>query len=100
MPRVWYSKLSNKLKLLGFKASKGNTSLFIYNKQRVIMFLLVYVDDIIVTSLNSAAVNALLRDLQYEFALKDLGDLHYLGIQVRKQGDGIVLSQENMPWIC
>jgi hypothetical protein len=28
-------------------------------------------------------------------SLKDIGNLHYvLGIQVRKQGDGIVLSQE------
>jgi hypothetical protein len=94
-PRVWYSKLSNKLKVLGFMASKVDTSLFIYNKKCVIMFLLVYVDDIIITSLNPAAVDALLQDLQSELALKDLGNLHYfLGIQVSKQGDGIVLSQE------
>jgi hypothetical protein len=59
------------------------------------MFLLVYVDDIIVTSSNPIAVDALLWDLQSEFALKDHGNLHYfLGIQVRMQGDGIVLSQE------
>jgi hypothetical protein len=94
-PRVWYSKLSNKLKVLGFMASKVDTSLFIYNKKCVIMFLLVYVDDIIITSSNPAAVDALLQDLQSELALKDLGNLHYfLGIRVSKQGDGIVLSQE------
>jgi hypothetical protein len=33
-PRAWYSKLSKKLKLLGFKASKVDTSLFTYNKKR------------------------------------------------------------------
>jgi hypothetical protein len=55
----------------------------------------VYVDNIIVTSSSSAAVSVLLKDLAAEFTLKDLGDLHYfLGIQVKKKGNGIVLSQE------
>lgn len=37
----------------------------------------------------------LLGDLQKEFALKDLGDLHYLlGIEVKKLHDGLVLTQE------
>jgi hypothetical protein len=36
----------------------------------------------------------LLQDLDKEFALKDLGDLHYfLGIEVTKIHDGILLSQ-------
>ena len=39
---------------------------------------------------------ALLQDLNQEFALKDLGDLHYfLGIEVSKLNNGIILSQEN-----
>jgi hypothetical protein len=49
-PRAWYSKLSVKLVRLGFKISKADTSLFIYNKSGVTIFLLVYVDDIIITS--------------------------------------------------
>ena len=36
----------------------------------------------------------MLRDLSIEFALKDLGQLHYfLRIEVQKTGDGIHLSQ-------
>ena len=59
------------------------------------MFVLVYVDDIIVASSSQAATDALLKDLQHEFALKDLGDLHYfLGIQVKKTQEGLVLSQQ------
>jgi len=58
------------------------------------MFILVYVDDIIVASSTEKATAALLQDLREEFALKDLGDLHYfLGIEVSKVRDGIVLSQ-------
>ena len=58
------------------------------------MFILVYVDDIIVASSIEKATAALLQDLREEFALKDLGDLHYfLGIEVSKVREGIVLSQ-------
>jgi hypothetical protein len=93
--RAWYSRLSTKLKQLGFMASNVNTSLFIYSQQGVSMFLLVYVDDIIVTISSSAVVEALLKDVKNDFALKDLGDLHdFLGIQVKKDRDGTVLSQE------
>jgi hypothetical protein len=94
-PRAWYSRLSNKLKALGFKAYKADTSLFIYTKKNVTIYLLVYVDDIIVTSSCSTAVDALLKDLNTEFALNDLRDLQYfLGIQVKRQDDRIVLCQE------
>jgi histone deacetylase 1/2 len=59
------------------------------------MFVLVYVDDIIVASSSPEATNALLKDLEREFALKDLGDLHYfLGIEVKRSKEGLVMSQE------
>ncbi|XP_066385162.1 uncharacterized protein [Miscanthus floridulus] len=55
----------------------------------------VYVDDIIVASSSQEATDSLLKDLEREFALKDLGDLHYfLGIEVKKSTDGLVMSQE------
>ncbi|KAK1609824.1 hypothetical protein QYE76_033497 [Lolium multiflorum] len=38
---------------------------------------------------------ALLRDLNKNFAIKDLGDLHFfLGIEVKKLNDGLLLTQE------
>jgi hypothetical protein len=87
--------LSARLVHLGFEISKAVTSLFVYNKNNIVLNLLVYVDDIVVTSSSPNAITALLQDLRSDFALKDLGDLHYfLGIQVVKQSDGILLSQE------
>ena len=94
-PRAWNSRLSQKLQDIGFQASKADTSLFFYKKGDITIFLLIYVDDIIVTSSSSDAVDALIQDLKKDFALKDLGDLHYfLGIEVNKVSDGILLSQE------
>jgi histone deacetylase 1/2 len=74
-PRAWYARLSSKLVDLGFKASKADTSLFYYNKGKTIIYVLIYVDDIIVASSSQEATDALLSDLKKDFALKDLGDL-------------------------
>jgi hypothetical protein len=94
VPRAWYSRLSKKLLQLGFHASKADTSLFFYNKGDVTIFLLVYVDVIIIASSPQEVVSALLQDLRAEFALKDLGPLHYfLGIEVKTINDELHLSQ-------
>jgi hypothetical protein len=94
-PRAWYSRLSSKLIALGFQASKVDTSLFFYSQENIQMFMLVYVDDIIVASSSDQATQALLQDLQKEFALKVLGELNYfLGIEVTKVKYGLLLTQE------
>jgi hypothetical protein len=49
-PHVWYSRLSDKLHSLGFSPSKADISLFHYKKGPVTIFLLIYVDDIIIAS--------------------------------------------------
>jgi len=54
--------------------------------------MLIYVDDIIVTSSSQDAVKVLLQALKKDFALKDLGDLHYfLGIEVERKSSGDLL---------
>jgi histone deacetylase 1/2 len=94
-PRAWYSRLSTKLQMLGFKVSKVDTSLFFFRKGPLVMFILVYVDDIIVVSSISGATTTLLKKLNEDCALKDLGELHYfLGIEVSKVRDGIILTEE------
>jgi hypothetical protein len=94
-PRAWYSRLSSKLQNHGFSPSKSDISLFIYKKGSFTIYFLVYVDDIIVTSSSPAAIDALLTDLKQDFALKDLGLLHYfLGIKVKQLNNGVLLTQE------
>jgi hypothetical protein len=75
-PRAWYSRLSMKLQQLGFTPSMGDASLFFLRNKDVTVFILVYVDYIIVASFSQTATMALLRNLE-EFALKDLDDLHF-----------------------
>lgn len=69
-PWAWYSRLCSKLQSLGFIPLKADTSLFFYQKGNHVIFMLVYVDDIIVASSSQDAVDALLRDLEKEFAIR------------------------------
>ena len=93
-PRAWYSRLSMQLQHLGFIPPKADTSLFFFRKGSATIFVLVYVDDIIVASSSAESNTCLLKDLKLEFSLKDLGDLHYFfGVEVKRIKDGILLSQ-------
>lgn len=84
-PHAWYAQLSAKLVDLGFVSSKADTSLFYFNEKGVKVFVFIYVDDIIVVNSTQEATAGLLNNLKQEFALKDLGELHYfLGIEVNK----------------
>jgi histone deacetylase 1/2 len=95
-PRAWFSRLSKKLQALGFLSSKADTSLFLCNKSNIMIFVLIYVDDIIVTSSSDQAIQDLLHDLNNDFAMKNLGKLNYfLGIEVKKNRNGLLLTQEN-----
>ncbi|KAJ9566905.1 hypothetical protein OSB04_002871 [Centaurea solstitialis] len=52
-PRAWFIKLSTALRQLGFVGSKTDPSLFILNSPGSLIYLLVYIDDIIITGNNS-----------------------------------------------
>ena len=57
-------------------------------------FLLVYVDDILVTSNNPRVIQQLISQLNKNFYLKDLAEIDYLlGIQVKHTTEGPHLSQ-------
>jgi hypothetical protein len=60
-PRAWFAQLSSKLQALGFVASKADISLFVYKNDSVTIYMLVYVNDIIVVSSTASAIDRLLK---------------------------------------
>jgi len=95
-PRAWFSRLSGKLLALEFHGSKSDTSLIIYKSAIYIMLVLIYVDDIPITSSNPSSIRDLLATLNQDFAIKDLRVtciLFFLGIEVLPCSNGILLSQ-------
>ena len=51
-PRTWFERFSTKLLHLGFQASLSDSSLFIFRQGSLVVYLLVYVDDIVITGNN------------------------------------------------
>jgi len=96
--RAWYTHMSDFLLSIGFLASKVaskvDTSLFILSNSTNIFYLLVCVNDILLTGSNSAMLHRLIQLLSFEFKLRDLGAVHYfLGIEVQSTGMGLMLHQ-------
>jgi hypothetical protein len=81
-PRAWFTRLSQALFELGFHSSSVDTSLFIYYHSNVTLYLLVYVDDILIIGTDTTVLHSIIAQLQSVFAIKDLGDLgFFLGMQ-------------------
>lgn len=95
-PRAWYERLSNTLLQFGFQPSRCDPSLFTYVKGDAKLYVLIYVDDIIVTGSSSSLIQSLISKLNVKFALKQLGQLDYfLGIEVRHQPNGSLLLTQS-----
>jgi len=78
----------------GFLQSKSDYSLFTRSQGDSFIALLVYVDDIIIASNDSAAVSRLTQFLNSQFRLKDLGAAKYfLGLEIARNSTGISVSQ-------
>lgn len=92
-PRAWFSKLTSKLLTLGFHGSISDPSLFILSTGSDSIYVLIYVDDIIIISSKSLLITEFISSLRSDFPVKDLGFLHYfLGIKVRRDSTGLFLS--------
>ncbi|XP_073264998.1 uncharacterized protein [Populus alba] len=73
--RAWYTHLNDFLLSIGFYASKVDTSLFIFSVGADICYLLVYVDDILLTGSNSLLLQRLIQLLSSKFKLCNLGSV-------------------------
>lgn len=71
----------------------ADSSLFVFCSAKIIIYLLLYVDDIIITGNDSFQIWNLITTLGHVFELKDLGSLNYfLGIQITKSSYGLTLT--------
>nr|GEW03324.1 ribonuclease H-like domain-containing protein [Tanacetum cinerariifolium] len=84
-PRQWNNRLSKALIKIGFKQSRHDHSLYTKEYGGVFIALLVYVDDMILTSNNIDEINNVKKFLSSKFKIKDLDELKYiLGIEACK----------------
>ena len=82
------------MKTVGYTQSNSKHTLFLKHNEKLVIILIVYVDDMIVTGNDPAKRKRLQEHLAREFEMKDFGELKYfLGIEVSKLNKGIFLSQ-------
>nr|GEU80487.1 hypothetical protein [Tanacetum cinerariifolium] len=74
---TWFERLSKALFDLGCKGSKTDSSLFIFSRGDILLYILVYVDDIIIAGNNKGTIDNIICQLGFAFALKDLRPLNY-----------------------
>jgi hypothetical protein len=93
-PRAWYQWFAAYITTVGFVASVCETSLFVLYSGTDSAYLLLYIDNIIVTASSTTLLQQLLGRLHSEFAMTDLGDLHlFLRIAVRRTSDELFFTQ-------
>ncbi|KAI0499127.1 hypothetical protein KFK09_020028 [Dendrobium nobile] len=93
-PRQWFTTFTAFLQTNGFIFSKLDPSLLIYDHGNIQLYILLYVDDILITGSHQNSISTLIRKLQTAFSLKELGPISFfLGIQVLHTKSGYFLSQ-------
>jgi hypothetical protein len=79
---------------IGFVEAKSDTSLFLYRRGDDTVFLLLYVDNIVLMASTADLLQRTIVALQREFVMKDLGPLHhFLGITAERRPQGLFLHQ-------
>ena len=91
-PRCFFAKLVSALKDYGFLQSDSNYSFFTYTRGTIQINVLVYVDDLIISGIDSTALKTFKSYLNDCFHMKDLDSLKYfLGIEVARSSSGLFL---------
>ncbi|GAU11134.1 hypothetical protein TSUD_197580 [Trifolium subterraneum] len=95
-PRAWFERLTQTLLQMGFAASKCDPSLLVHHQQGASTYVLIYVDDILITGSSSSLIEDLINKLHIQFALKQLGEIDYfLGIEVHHMMSGALLLSQS-----
>ena len=94
-PHACNSHFASFVTNMGFKSSKSDAYLFVFNKGFRGAYLLLYVDDIILTASDDKFLNKIITKLQTEFPMSDSGKLHFfLVVEAEFISGGLFLSQK------
>ena len=92
--QAWFGKFSSVVKKFGMTRSEADHSVFYRHSNAGCIYLVVYVDDIVLTGSDHHGISQLKQHICHHFQTKDLGKLRYfMGIEVAQSNHGIVISQ-------
>lgn len=84
-PRAWYMKLNEELKSIGFISSIADPGLFTLVNKTSTIYILIYVDDILIAGKDKDEVEKIKDIILEKFEGRDLGDVtSFLGINISR----------------
>jgi hypothetical protein len=96
-PRARFDRLRTYLLKIGFRATGSDASLFVFTNGGDTAYLVVYVDDIILTASTDGLLHRIVQQIRDEFAIKDMGALrlgdYSVTLQCRIQDDQPAILQ-------
>ena len=92
-PRAWFGSFNSMVQEFSMTRSTSNHSVFYHHTSSgQCIYLIVYVDDIIITNSDQNGIRKLKQHLFSHFQTKDLGKLKYfLGIEITRSNSGMVI---------
>ena len=94
-PCCWNEALDEHLKKIGFVQSKADPCLYIGKLDGELIFLAVYVDDIILASKKPEVTQKTKKLFASNFDVKDMGRLHYfLGVRIVQNEGNVWIGQD------
>lgn len=98
-PRAWNMKLKQQLESMGFTASEADPGFFIGHFKDGTVYILVYVDDLLVVANSNSGIQSVISRLKDAFKVRDLGPATYfLGMNIERdrQARSLKLTQERL----
>ena len=93
--RQWYITLDQFLVKLGLRRTHSDANCYVLSDGSLVAIILVYVDDLIFTGSWTSRIEAMMRAMETQFEMTDLGLLHYfLGFEIYQTPRGIFFSQQ------
>ncbi|UYV63931.1 hypothetical protein LAZ67_2006049 [Cordylochernes scorpioides] len=95
--RSWNTKIASTLIKNNFKQSIVDPCLFTKNEENHSIYLILYVDDMLLASDSEIIIQNTVKTLEKEFEIKNLGDpTQFIGIEISRNREGeLLLSQKS-----
>ena len=92
--REWYAKMDSYLLSQDFVRYKSNPNVYMLRMTNSLLLLVMYVDDLLITSFSSSTIVAVKKILHDRFLMMYMVPLHFfLGLEISQDASGIKLSQ-------
>jgi hypothetical protein len=98
--RQWYLKIDETIRIFGFKENEEDNCIYAKFRSGKFIFLILYVDDILLSSSDVSLLLETKRFLSSNFDMKDLSEVSFvLGIKIHRDSRNGVLKLSQKAYI-